>query len=88
MNASIDESKKSIMLFPGVTKAFKEKTAAINFLNNKLASDSKQLFRIVFCVNTTGDQIPVDTKKLIGEDNEMKNVQLCDALFQRLTAQV
>ena len=52
---NIDEGKKSIMLFPGATKAFKEKTVAINFLNNNLSSDSKKLFRILFKVKTGGD---------------------------------
>ena len=30
----------------------------------------------------------MDAKKFIGEDAEMKGVELCDALFYRLTAQV
>ena len=42
----------------------------------------------MFKIEVAGDQAPVDAKKFVGEDTEMKDVELCDALFHRLTVQV
>lgn len=76
------------MLFPGVTKAFQDQKSAENYLNTKLQSDAKKLFKVIFKVKVGGEQLPMDAKKFIGEDEEMKGVELPDALFYRLTAQV
>ena len=83
------KGKASVMLFPGVTKAFKDKAGAIDHLNKKLTSDAKQLFRVVFKVTVCADLPPCDVKKMVGEgDAEMKDATLPDGIFQRLTAQV
>lgn len=86
--SNLDKGRKSILLFPGVTRAYKDKQGAVDFLDKKLASDAKQLFKVIFKVTVGGDQAPMDAKKFVGEDGEMKDAALCDALFNRLTAQV
>ena len=75
------KGKSSIMLFPGVTKAFKDKAAAVEHLNKKLTSDAKHLFRVVFKVTVCADQPPCDVKKFLGEDDEMKDATLSDGIF-------
>lgn len=92
----VEEGKKSIVLFPGVTRAFKTAARAVDYLDNRLATDDKDLFRVLYVVKTGGDQSPVGVRKVIGHDadgccltdEEMKpqdwhsgNRGLCDALF-------
>lgn len=76
-----NKTKDSIMLFPGVTKAFKTKDAALEHLNKKLISDAKNLFKVIFKVTVCADQPPCDVKKIIGEDEEMKDATLPDGVF-------
>ena len=60
----------------------------MEFLDKKLTSDAKQLFKVIFKVTVGGDQAPMDAKKFVGTDGEVKDADLCDAIFSRLTAQV
>lgn len=86
-NAS--QGKDTILVFPGITKAFLSKDDAKNYMNTKLASDEKNLFKVIFKVKVGGEyQVPMDVKKFIGDDSELKDVALCSAIFSRLTAQV
>jgi len=76
-----NKTKDSIMLFPGVTKAFKDRAGAVDHLNTKLTSDAKQLFKVLFKVTVCADQPPCDVKKFVGEDAEMKDATLPDGVF-------
>lgn len=82
------KGKESIILFPGATKAYKDRAGAEEHLNKKLISDAKQLFKVIFKVTVCADQPPCDVKKFVGEDDEMKEATLPDGIFHRLTAQV
>ena len=54
----IDQARKSIMVFPGLTKAYITKESAIEFLNKNFSSDDK-LVKIIFevTINTSQDYI-------------------------------
>lgn len=75
------KGKASVMLFPGVTKVFKDKAGATDHLNKKLASDAKQLFKVMFKVTVCADLPPCDVKKVLGEDGEMTDATLPDGIF-------
>jgi hypothetical protein len=85
----IDVAKKTIMVFPGITKAFIEKSSAIEYLSETgAAADAgsevamKVLFKVA--VDLQGDLRPMDVKKFLGDDPAAAGKGMSDALLQRL----
>ena len=85
----VNLAKKTVMVFPGVTKAFIEKDSAMAYLNEPLNSTEK-LIKVLFkiAVDLQGDVRPMDVKKFLGDDAAAQGKHMSDALFQRLAIQV
>ena len=85
----VNLAKKTVMVFPGVTKAFIEKENAMAYLNEPLNSSDK-LMKVLFkiAVDVQGDVRPMDVKKFLGDDPAAQGKHMSDALFQRLAVQV
>ena len=90
----IGVAKKTIMVFPGITKAFIEKASAIEYLTDSAAiadADTKEVaMKILFkvAVDLQGDMKPMDVKKFLGDDPAATGKGMSDALLQRLMVQV
>ena len=89
----IGVAKKTIMVFPGITKAFIEKATAIEYLTDSAATADegkevamKVLFKVA--VDLQGDMKPMDVKKFLGDDPAATGKGMSDALMQRLMVQV
>lgn len=85
----IETAKKTIMVFPGITKAFIEKASAIEYLTETDASAAsckevamKVLFKVA--VDLQGNMRPMDVKKFLGDDPAASAKGMSDALIQRL----
>ena len=82
--------KRSVMILPGISKAFLTYDQAKAFLDEPMDSNEK-LLRIVFkvYVDQEGDTLPMDAKKFLEEGDEVASAKHTpDALFQRLMVQV
>jgi len=85
----VDVAKKTIMVFPGITKGFIEKSTAIEYLaETDAAADAgsevamKVLFKVA--VDLQGNLRPMDVKKFLGDDPAATGKGMSDALLQRL----
>jgi hypothetical protein len=66
---TLEAFKKSIILFPGLTKAFVDKEKAVSFINYfSMQEGANQLLKVIFCVklNKTIDSKPLDIDKFLG----------------------
>jgi hypothetical protein len=93
-NEQLDfDVKKTIMVFPGLTRAFKHKNDALDYLKHAQVHDQHNydgLAKVCFRINIffRGHNRAMDVKKfmLLNHDNDA--VPECDGLFQRLVVQV
>ena len=72
--------KKTVMVLPGVTKAF----TTVEQAKTCLSEAQGNLIPIILKVNGTA----LDVKKLLDDDPASSTPNLPDGLFQRLTAQI
>ena len=89
-NTEISLVKKSIINFPGLTRAFKSKDSALEYQKLKLKTDSdKKLYNVLFELKVHKNSGVFDVVKFKDEDDELKNIKnLGDGLLQRLLVQV
>jgi hypothetical protein len=86
-DARVELAKKTVMVFPGVTKAFIDVATAKEYLSDPLDAGAEKLMKVLFkiAVDLQGDLRPMDVKKFLGDDPAAQGKLMSDALFQRLT---
>jgi len=89
MGERADIAKKTVMVFPGITKVFITKEGAQEYLNEPLAT-SEKLIKVLFKiqVDVQGNVKPMDSKKFFDGDAEYEGKKMGDGAYQRLMIQV
>lgn len=90
MSEKVNAAQRTIMVFPGITKAYLTMEQAKAYLDEPMDSNDK-LLRIVFkvAVDLQGNMRPMDAKKFLDEGDPAATGQfMADALLQRLMIEV
>ena len=89
MGERAEIAKKTVMVFPGITRIFISKEGAMEYLNEPLAT-SEKLIKVLFKiqVDVQGNVKPMDAKKFFDGDAEYEGKKMGDGAMQRLMIQV
>jgi hypothetical protein len=89
MGERADIAKKTVMVFPGITRVFITKEGAMEYLSEPLAT-SEKLIKILFKVqvDVQGNVKPMDSKKFFDGDAGYEGKKMGDGAYQRLMIQV
>ena len=84
--------KKTIFVFPGLTRAFRHRKDAITYLNHQYTREPehlKGLIKVIFNITVNiGQRRAMDVKKFVNQHHHHDDGEICipgcDGLFQRL----